>query len=162
MVVLGYLMASRLPMPKVGMTKNKLISGFLLFLLTVGYICGFAMHYLRGGGGHRENRHADILSADNFGEFVHAEDFLGDFLVALAPGVNVKGGDDFNRRAQMHFAAFAIASVTPECTVPTITSTLSRLISLLTLSVAFEGSDSSSTLKYSISRPASLPPCSSM
>ncbi len=61
----------------------------------------------------------------------------------------------------LSFAAFAIASVTPEWTVPTMTSTLSRLISLLTLSVAFDGSDSSSTLTYSISRPASLPPCSS-
>jgi hypothetical protein len=58
------------------------------------------------------------------------------------------------------FAAFAIASATPECTVPTSTSTWSRLISLLTLSVAFDGSDSSSTLKYWISRPPSLPPCS--
>ena len=42
----------------------------------------------------------------------------------------------------------SMASATPECTVPTSTSTLSRLISLLTLSVAFDGSDSSSTLKY--------------
>ena len=58
------------------------------------------------------------------------------------------------------FAAFAIASATPECTVPTSTSTLSRLISLPTLSVALDGSDSSSTLKYWTSRPASLPPCS--
>ena len=60
----------------------------------------------------------------------------------------------------LSFAAFAIASATPECTVPTRTSTLSRLISLLTLSVAFAGSDSSSTLKYCTSRPPSLPPCS--
>jgi CDP-diacylglycerol---serine O-phosphatidyltransferase len=44
-VVLGYLMASRLPMPKVGMTKNKLVSVILLILLTVGYACGFAMRY---------------------------------------------------------------------------------------------------------------------
>ena len=58
------------------------------------------------------------------------------------------------------FAALAIAIATPECTVPTTTSTLSRLISLPTLSVAFAGSDSSSTLKYSISRPPSLPPFS--
>ena len=43
--VLGYLMASRLPMPKVGMTKNKLVSALLLTLLAVGYVCGFAMHY---------------------------------------------------------------------------------------------------------------------
>ena len=57
-------------------------------------------------------------------------------------------------------ATFAIAITTPECTVPTTTSTLSRLISLLMLSTAFDGSDSSSTLKYSISRPPSLPPCS--
>ena len=60
----------------------------------------------------------------------------------------------------LSLAALAIAIATPECTVPTITSTLSRLISLLTLSVALAGSDSSSTLKYSISRPPSLPPCS--
>ena len=33
MVVGGYLMASRLPMPKVGMTKNKLVSILLLVLL---------------------------------------------------------------------------------------------------------------------------------
>jgi len=44
-VVLGYLMASRLPMPKVGMTKNKLVSVILLTLVSVGYICGFAMRY---------------------------------------------------------------------------------------------------------------------
>jgi hypothetical protein len=44
-VVLGYLMASRLPMPKVGMTKNKPISAILMVLITVGYICGFTMRY---------------------------------------------------------------------------------------------------------------------
>ena len=43
--VLGYLMASRLPMPKVGMTKNKLVSFVLLSLVSIGYVCGFAMHY---------------------------------------------------------------------------------------------------------------------
>ena len=43
--VFGYLMASRLPMPKVGMTKNKVISIFLLTLVAIGYVCGFAMHY---------------------------------------------------------------------------------------------------------------------
>ena len=47
---------------------------------------------------------------------------------------------------------------TPECTVPTSTSTLSRVTSLLALSVALAGSDSSSTVKYSSSRPPSLPP----
>ena len=41
--VMGYLMASRLPMPKVGMTKNKLVSIGLLILVVSGYICGFAM-----------------------------------------------------------------------------------------------------------------------
>jgi CDP-diacylglycerol--serine O-phosphatidyltransferase len=41
----GYLMASRLPMPKVGMTKNKVISAFISVLLLIGYICGFAMRY---------------------------------------------------------------------------------------------------------------------
>jgi CDP-diacylglycerol---serine O-phosphatidyltransferase len=45
LVVGGYLMASRLPMPKVGMTKNKLISAFLLILLVTGYVCGFAMRF---------------------------------------------------------------------------------------------------------------------
>ena len=45
MVVGGYLMASRLPMPKVGMTKNKLVSFGLLALVGTGYVCGFAMHY---------------------------------------------------------------------------------------------------------------------
>ena len=33
--VLGYLMASRLPMPKVGMTKSKLVSAFLLILIII-------------------------------------------------------------------------------------------------------------------------------
>jgi len=43
--ILGYLMASRLPMPKVGMTKSKIVSAFLLILVVSGYIAGFAMHY---------------------------------------------------------------------------------------------------------------------
>jgi len=43
--VAGYLMASRLPMPKVGMTKNKAVSVLLLTFLTFGYVCGFAMRY---------------------------------------------------------------------------------------------------------------------
>jgi CDP-diacylglycerol---serine O-phosphatidyltransferase len=43
--VFGYLMASRLPMPKVGMTKNKLVSAGLMSLVTIGYVCGFAMRY---------------------------------------------------------------------------------------------------------------------
>ncbi|MBA3464349.1 MAG: CDP-alcohol phosphatidyltransferase family protein [Deltaproteobacteria bacterium] len=43
--VMGYLMASRLPMPKVGMTRNKLVSAGLLILVVSGYICGFAMHF---------------------------------------------------------------------------------------------------------------------
>jgi CDP-diacylglycerol--serine O-phosphatidyltransferase len=43
--VLGYLMASRLPMPKVGMTRSKVISAFLLTLIIIGYACGFAMRY---------------------------------------------------------------------------------------------------------------------
>ena len=57
-------------------------------------------------------------------------------------------------------ATLAIAIATPEWTVPTTTSTLSRLMSLLTLSAALDGSDSSSTFTYSISRPPNLPPCS--
>ncbi len=44
-VVFGYLMASRLPMPKIGMTKNKAVSAVLFVLLLVGYVCGFAMRY---------------------------------------------------------------------------------------------------------------------
>jgi CDP-diacylglycerol---serine O-phosphatidyltransferase len=43
--VMGYLMASRLPMPKVGMTKNKVVSFILLGLVALGYFCGFAMIY---------------------------------------------------------------------------------------------------------------------
>ena len=43
--IMGYLMASRLPMPKVGMTKNKAMSAFLLSLVAIGYVCGFAMHF---------------------------------------------------------------------------------------------------------------------
>jgi CDP-diacylglycerol--serine O-phosphatidyltransferase len=45
MAVMGYLMASRLPMPKIGMTKSKALSAFLLTLLLIGYVCGFAMMY---------------------------------------------------------------------------------------------------------------------
>ena len=41
----GYLMASRLPMPKVGMTKNKVVSIGLFVLVATGYVCGFAMLY---------------------------------------------------------------------------------------------------------------------
>jgi CDP-diacylglycerol--serine O-phosphatidyltransferase len=41
----GYLMASRLPMPKVGMTRNKAVSVVLLTLVALGYVCGFAMRY---------------------------------------------------------------------------------------------------------------------
>lgn len=43
--VLGYLMASRLPMPKIGMTKNKALSAVLLTLVSIGYVCGFAMRF---------------------------------------------------------------------------------------------------------------------
>lgn len=45
LVVGGYLMASRLPMPKVGMTKNRVVSVGLLAVLALGYACGFAMRY---------------------------------------------------------------------------------------------------------------------
>jgi CDP-diacylglycerol---serine O-phosphatidyltransferase len=45
LVVGGYLMASRLPMPKVGMAKNKVVGYFVLSLVAIGYVCGFAMHY---------------------------------------------------------------------------------------------------------------------
>jgi CDP-diacylglycerol--serine O-phosphatidyltransferase len=41
----AYLMASRLPMLKMVVTKNKLISGTLFALLCLGYVCGFAMRY---------------------------------------------------------------------------------------------------------------------
>ena len=41
----GYLMASRLPIPKIGMTRNRVVSIVLFLLLTLGYICGFAMVY---------------------------------------------------------------------------------------------------------------------
>jgi hypothetical protein len=42
---MGYLMASRLPMPKVGVTKNRAVSLGLLILMLVGYVCGFLMRY---------------------------------------------------------------------------------------------------------------------
>ncbi|HET9991655.1 MAG TPA: CDP-alcohol phosphatidyltransferase family protein [Kofleriaceae bacterium] len=45
LVIGGYLMASRLPMPKVGMAKNKLVGYPILALVAIGYVCGFAMHY---------------------------------------------------------------------------------------------------------------------
>ncbi|HEX3760521.1 MAG TPA: phosphatidylcholine/phosphatidylserine synthase [Kofleriaceae bacterium] len=44
-VVFGYLMASRLPMPKLGKTRNRLISVILLILMTLGYVCGLLMRY---------------------------------------------------------------------------------------------------------------------
>ena len=43
--VFGYLMASRLPMPKVGLTKNRIVSAILFALMTIGYVCGFLMRY---------------------------------------------------------------------------------------------------------------------
>jgi CDP-diacylglycerol---serine O-phosphatidyltransferase len=43
--VMGYLMASRLPMPKVGMTRSKPVSAVILVLLVVGYVSAFAMMY---------------------------------------------------------------------------------------------------------------------
>jgi CDP-diacylglycerol--serine O-phosphatidyltransferase len=45
LVVYGYLMASSLPMPKVGMTRNKVGTSIVSFLLLIGYACGFTMHY---------------------------------------------------------------------------------------------------------------------
>lgn len=45
LVVGGYLMASRLPMPKVGMTKHKAVSVILMALLITGYVCCASMHY---------------------------------------------------------------------------------------------------------------------
>ncbi len=59
-------------------------------------------------------------------------------------------------------ATLTIAMATPECTVPTKKSTLSRATSLLAFSAPFAGSDSSSSTTYSTSRPPSLPPCSLM
>ena len=44
-VVFGYLMASRLPMPKLGKTKNRPLGILLLVLMTIGYVCGFLMRY---------------------------------------------------------------------------------------------------------------------
>jgi CDP-diacylglycerol--serine O-phosphatidyltransferase len=44
-VVFGYLMASRLPMPKLGKTKNRLLGIVLLVLMSIGYVCGFLMRY---------------------------------------------------------------------------------------------------------------------
>lgn len=43
--VFGYLMASRLPMPKLGKTKSRPLGLLLLVLMTIGYICGFLMVY---------------------------------------------------------------------------------------------------------------------
>jgi CDP-diacylglycerol--serine O-phosphatidyltransferase len=41
----AYLMASRLPMPKVALAKSKVVSVILLVFLATGYACGFAMRY---------------------------------------------------------------------------------------------------------------------
>jgi CDP-diacylglycerol---serine O-phosphatidyltransferase len=43
--VFGYLMASRLPMPKLGKTENRPLGVLLLILMTIGYVCGFLMRY---------------------------------------------------------------------------------------------------------------------
>jgi CDP-diacylglycerol--serine O-phosphatidyltransferase len=43
--VFGYLMASRLPMPKLGKTKNRPLGIVLLVLMTIGYVCGLLMRY---------------------------------------------------------------------------------------------------------------------
>ena len=61
-------------------------------------------------------------------------------------------------RVPVSLAILAMPSATPEWTVPTSTSTLSRCTSRLVFSGALAGLDSSSTAKYSISRPPSLPP----
>jgi CDP-diacylglycerol--serine O-phosphatidyltransferase len=45
MAVGAYLMASRLPMPKIALAKSKVVSVILLFFLVSGYMCGFAMRY---------------------------------------------------------------------------------------------------------------------
>jgi CDP-diacylglycerol--serine O-phosphatidyltransferase len=45
MAVGAYLMASRLPMPKVALAKSKVVSVILLACLAFGYVCGFAMRY---------------------------------------------------------------------------------------------------------------------
>lgn len=41
----GYLMASRIPMPKFLKSTNKVIRALLLAGLILGYVCGFTMHY---------------------------------------------------------------------------------------------------------------------
>ena len=55
-------------------------------------------------------------------------------------------------------ATFTIAMATPECTVPTTTSTFSRPTRRFMLSVAASGFDSSSTCTKATWRPPSLPP----
>lgn len=53
-----------------------------------------------------------------------------------------------------------IAIATPEWTGPVRTSTFSPITSFCVLAGALAGSDSSSTVTHSISRPPSLSPCS--
>lgn len=45
MVVGAYLMASRLPMPKVLLSKSPVLKAIFALLLATGYICGFSMKY---------------------------------------------------------------------------------------------------------------------
>ncbi len=71
-------------------------------------------------------------------------------VAALAPALGMISKVPLSR------ATLTIAMTTPECTVPISTSTLSRCTSLLALSVALDGSDSSSTVKYSMRAPAEL------
>lgn len=42
-VIGAYLMASAVPMPKVGLARNKVVTAFLLVNLLAGYVAGFAM-----------------------------------------------------------------------------------------------------------------------
>ena len=73
-------------------------------------------------------------------------------VASLAPAFGMISSELLSR------ATFTIAIATPECTVPTTTSTFSRPTRRFMLSVPASGFDSSSTCTKVISRPPSLPP----
>jgi hypothetical protein len=98
-------------------------------------------------GHHLAHRKARLRIGERHAEHVRAHSGP---VISSAPALGMMSSVLLSR------ATLDIASATPECTVPTSTSTWSRLTSLFALSGAFAGSDSSSTVKYSISRPRSF------
>ena len=97
---------------------------------------------------------ARILSADLYRGLPYVVgEFADGAIFHFYDGARVTDWYDGRSRA-----TFTIAMATPECTVPTTTSTFSRPTRRFMLSVAASGLDSSSTLMNCTSRPPSLRP----